>query len=201
MTTTPRFTSADLEFFPLDDGKRYEIIAGELYVSRTPHLYHQFVCSRVWSRLDQWIAQSGNGLAIIAAGVIFAEDDDVIPDIVWASSSRLATIFGPEGHLHAAPELIVEVLSPGSANEKRDREIKLNLYSRRGVHEYWVVDWRQRRIEVFRREEAELRLAATLLESDTLTTLLLPAFACPVADIFKGIPANPTAPPPISSHE
>src|SRR6266516_3628587 len=118
-----------------------------------------------------------------------------------AVHSGLPRFFGPEGHLHSAPELIVEVLSPGSANEKRDREIKLNLYSRRGVHEYWVVDWRQRRIEVFRREEAELRLAATLLESDTLTTLLLPAFACPVADIFKGIPADPTAPPAISSHE
>jgi Uma2 family endonuclease len=201
MTTTPRFTSADLEFFPLDDGRRYEIIEGELYVSKAPHAYHQDVCFRLCSKLDQWIAQSGNGRAFIAPGVIFAEDDDVVPDIVWASSSRLTTILGPEGHLHSAPELIVEVLSPGSANEKRDREIKLNLYSRRGVDEYWIVDWIQRRIEVFRREEAELRLAATLLESDTLTTLLLPAFACPVADIFKGIPADPTAPPPISSHE
>ena len=201
MTTTARFTSADLEFFPLDDGNRYEIIAGELYVSKAPHAYHQDVCSRIWSKLDQWIAQSGNGRAFMAAGVIFAEDDDVIPDIVWASSSRLATIFGPEGHLHAAPELVVEVLSPGAANEKRDRESKLNLYSRREVHEYWIVDWTQRRIEVFRREEEQLKLTATLTESDTLATPLLPAFACPVVDIFKGIPADSTAPLEISSHE
>ena len=187
MTTTPRLTSADLEFFPLDDGKRYEIIEGELYVSEAPHAYHQDVCFRLCSKLDQWIGQSGNGRAFIAPGVIFAEDDDVVPDIAWTSSSPLATILGPEGHLHAAPELIVEVLSPGAANEKRDREIKLNLYSRRGVHEYWIVDWTRRRIEVFRREEAQLKLTAALGESDTLVTPLLPGFACPVADLFKAI--------------
>ena len=91
------------------------------------------------------------------------------------SSRRMAAIFGPDGKLHAAPELIIEVPSPGAANEKRDREAKLKLYSRRGVDEYWIVDWRQRRIEVFRREQAQLALAATLMESDILTTPLLPA--------------------------
>jgi len=102
----------------------------------------------------------------------------------------MAAIFGSDGKLHAAPELIVEVLSPGVANEKRDRDIKLKLYSRRGVSEYWIVDWRQKRVEVFRREDARLTLAATLLESDTLTTPLLPAFECPAAGLFKGIPGT-----------
>ena len=86
----------------------------------------------------------------------------------------MAAIFGPDGKLHAAPELIIEVLSPGAANEKRDREAKLKLYSRRGVEEYWIVDWRQRRIEIFRREQAQLALAATVMESDILTSPLLP---------------------------
>src|SRR3989454_3077343 len=153
MTTTPRFTSADLDAFP-DDGKRYEIIDGELYVSKQPHLYHQFVCSHLLVQLAEWSNQSGNGRAVVAPGLIFAEDDDVAPDVVWMSSDRMAAIFGPDGRLHAAPELIIEVLSPGATNEKRDREAKLKLYSRCGVDEYWIVDWRQRRIEVFRREEA-----------------------------------------------
>ena len=197
MTTTPRFTSSDLEAFP-DDGKRYEIIDGELYVSKQPHLYHQFVCSDLLIKLGQWSAQSGNGRAVAAPGLIFAEDDDVAPDVVWMSSRRMAAIFRPDGKLHAAPELIIEVLSPGSANEKRDREAKLKLYSRRGVEEYWIVDWRQRRIEIFRREQAQLALAATLMESDILTSPLLPAFACPVTDVFKDIPADPAAPPAIA---
>ncbi len=188
MTTTPRFTSPDLEAFP-DDGKRYEIIDGELYVSKQPHAYHQLVCFNVASKLKE----SDNGQAFIAPGLIFADDDDVAPDVVWISSGRLSTTLGADGKLHAAPELIVEVLSPGSANEKRDREAKLKLYSRRGVHEYWIVDWRRRQTEVFRREDARLVLAATLAESDALTTPLLPALACPVGDLFSGIPAD-TAP-------
>ena len=188
MTTTPRFTSADLEAFP-DDGKRYEIIDGELYVSKQPHFYHQRVCLNVAFKLEQ----SGSGQASMAPGLIFADDDDVAPDVVWVSSGRLSITLRPDGKLHAAPELIVEVLSPGAANEKRDREAKLKLYSRRGVDEYWIIDWRQRRIEVFRREEARLVLAATLSESDTLKTPLLPAFRCGVVDLFAGIPAD-TAP-------
>ncbi|MBI2218960.1 MAG: Uma2 family endonuclease, partial [Candidatus Rokubacteria bacterium] len=55
-------------------------------------------------------------------------------DVVWVSTQRLATVLWPDGKLHAAPDLIVEVLSPGAANERRDREVKLTLYSRRGVH-------------------------------------------------------------------
>ncbi len=196
MTTTPRFTSADLESFP-DDGKRYEIIDGELYVSKQPHLYHQFVCSRLWLKLQQWSEQAGDGLAVIAPGLIFAEDDDVAPDVVWISSRRVAATFGPDGKLHAAPELIAEVLSPGATNEKRDREAKLKLYSRRGVDEYWIIDWRQRHVEVFRREEARLTLAATLAESDNLTTPLLTGFACRVGDLFTGIPTDPAAPPTV----
>lgn len=66
----------------------------------------------------------------------------------------------------------------------------LKLYSRRGVREYWIVDWRGRQIEVFRREDVRLVLAAAIAESDTLTTPLLPALACRVAGLFSGIPAD-----------
>src|SRR6266511_4346100 len=126
--------------------------------------YHQTVCGRIFAALDDWSVATGAGGASVAPGLIFAEDDDVAPDVVWLSSARMSTAIGADGKLHSAPELIVEVLSPGAANEKRDREAKLKLYSRRGVEEYWIVDWRQRRIEVFRREEARLVLAETLSE-------------------------------------
>jgi Uma2 family endonuclease len=128
--------------------------------------------------------QTGAGEANLAPGVIFAEDDDVAPDVVWISRTRQATALGPDGHLHAAPELVIEVLSPGSTNERRDRGVKLKLYSRRGVLEYWLVNWQARQIEVYRREELTLRLVATLYATDTLTSPLLPDFACGVATLF-----------------
>lgn len=186
MTTSTRWTSADLETLP-ENGKRYEIIDGELIVSRQPHWNHQYVCSKVFSLLDAWNTRAKAGTANCAPGVIFADDEEVVPDVVWISNQRLADAFSTDGHLHAAPELVVEVLSPGSINERRDREAKLKLYSRRGVSEYWIVDWRKRLVEVYRREEAQLTLAVTLYDSDMLTTTLLSGFTCKVADIFEGI--------------
>lgn len=128
--------------------------------------------------------QTGAGEANLAPGVIFAEDDDVAPDVIWISHTRRVTALGPDGHLHAAPELVVEILSPGTTNERRDREAKLKLYSRRGVLEYWIVDWRTQQVEVYRREELALRLVATLYTTDTLTSPLLPGFACEGATLF-----------------
>ncbi len=190
MARSMRWTTADLEVLPdrLDD-TRYEIIDGELYVSTQPTLDHQDVTGNLWWALRRWNDRSGAGTVILAPGVIFADDDNVAPDLVWISKARFATAVRPDRkHLHSAPELMVEILSPGASNEQRDREVKLKLYSRRGVHEYWIVDWLQRQVEVHRREDAELRLVATLLDSDTLRSPMLPDFACPVAELFAGLP-------------
>jgi len=186
MGTTLRWRSADLDVLP-DDGKRYEIIDGELYVSRQPGYHHQYACSQLNIALGVWSNQTNVGVTLQAPGVIFADDDDVAPDVVWISHERLATALDQAGHLHTAPELVVEVLSPGSANERRDREVKLKLYSRRGVLEYWIVDWQQRKVEVYRRQEQALHLIATLYATDTLTSPMLPGFACPVTQLFGDI--------------
>lgn len=63
MTATLSFTSADLEAFP-DDGKRYEIIDGELYVSEQPHFFHQRVCINVVSDNTPGRPQSGRTLGL-----------------------------------------------------------------------------------------------------------------------------------------
>jgi Uma2 family endonuclease len=192
MSTALRWTSADLAVLP-DNDKRYEIIDGELYMSRQPHWHHQRTCGKIFAVLEAWSMQTGSGEANLAPGVIFAEDDDVAPDVVWISRARQATALGPDGHLHAAPELVVEVLSPGVTNARRDREVKLKLYSRRGVLEYWIVDWQAQQVQVYRREELALRLAATLYGTDTLTSPLLPGFACTVATLFASVTQSPGA--------
>ena len=183
MTSALRWRSADIELMP-DDGKLYEIVDGELHVSKQPHWHHQFVCGRIFRFLDEWNEHTGAGVANLAPGLILSESDDVAPDVVWISKERLATALGPEGRLHTALELVVEVLSPGTANERRDREAKLKLYSQYGVSEYWIVDWRQRKVEVFRRDRAALHLAATLFEGDQLESPLLPGFATQVGRLF-----------------
>src|SRR2546422_8853614 len=135
-----RFTSADLEQMP-NGFDRYEIIAGELYVSRQPKAEHQYTCNRLGHLLEQWNEAAGVGIVLPAPGLVFAEDDDVAPDVIWISRERYDRGVDEAGHIHLAPELVIEVLSLGKANEERDREIKLKLYSRRGVLEYWIVSW------------------------------------------------------------
>lgn len=183
---TLRWTSQDMEILP-DDGKQYEIIDGELYVSKQPHLHHQLVCTRIWELLQVWSRQTKSGIAVHEPGVIFDADDDVVPDVVWISKKRYALACQPDGKLHSAPELMVEILSPGTLNERRDREFKLWLYSRRGVLEYWIINWIEQRLDLYRREEAELKLHSTLYKTDTLKSPHLPGFTCQVSQFFDDI--------------
>lgn len=184
MSTTTRWTSADLDSLP-DDGNRYEIISGELYVSRPNVLKHQAACGEVLVALEKWNDQTHIGDAVFAPGLIFSEYDDVVPDVVWISRKRLAGGLDENGHLRVAPELIAEVLSPGEEHERRDRLVKLDLYSHRGVREYWIVNWQERWVEVYRQEQAELRLVDRFIESETLESPLLPGFSCCVGALFE----------------
>jgi Uma2 family endonuclease len=181
-----RWTIRDLDALPDDGGwKRYEIIDGELFVTRAPHIRHQSAGGNVHFELEAWSRQTQLGKPIQTPGVIFTPTDAVIPDVVWISRERLAIGVDAAGHLTVAPELMVEVLSPGELNEQRDKEVKLKLYSLHGVQEYWIVNWQLKTLEIYRRSEAQLHLVATLLEGDTLTTPLLPGFSSPVAQIFR----------------
>jgi Uma2 family endonuclease len=189
--TTTRLTLRDLDLLPepMDD-TRYELIDGELYVTRQPNWQHQRTCDNVTAAFAEWDPQAATGLSVSAPGVVFAVEEAVAPDLVWVSRERQAQVLGNDGKLHAAPDLMVEVLSPGSANEARDRDVKLALYSRRGVREYWIVDWQHRGMDVYRRRDGELRHAATLYAEDLLESPLLPGFACHVARFFVGLPAG-----------
>jgi Uma2 family endonuclease len=189
MATSFRLTIEDLERLPqpLDD-TRYELIEGELYVSTQPSWQHQSVCGEAYGEFRDWIVRTGNGIVLPAPGVVFAPDEAVAPDVVWVSQERVAHVLAPDGRLRDAPDLVLEVLSPGPTNVQRDREKKLEVYSRRGVREYWIVDWQQRTVNVYRRgDDASLRHAAVLYEEDTLQSPLLPGFTCHVAHLFAGI--------------
>jgi putative restriction endonuclease len=79
-----KFTSTDLDLMP-DNGKRYEIVDGELYVSDPRDYRHQYVCGRLGSALIAWDTEDRFGVAVLAPGLIFSEYDDVAPDVVWIS--------------------------------------------------------------------------------------------------------------------
>ena len=175
------WTIYDLEVLPENPAIQYELIAGDLLVTRTPHYRHQHICSRVAAALELWSEKTGLGLTIINPGLIYSEIDSVIPDVVWVSNNRLAQIEDDSGHLTASPELVIEVLSSGKENERRDKETKLKLYSIQGVQEYWIIDRFKKQVEIYRREQNQLTLTATLMDQDEIYSTLLPEFSCRVS--------------------
>jgi Uma2 family endonuclease len=195
MPTTKHWTSKDLDALPYDEWHRYEIIDGDLYVSTAPSWQHQYASSRFITLLDTWSRTTGAGEVVGAPGLIFAEDQDVIPDVVWISQQRLQGALDQAGHLTRAPELVIEVLSPGRPNERRDREVKLALYSRHGVEEYWIVDPLAQTLDVYRQQDGILFHLAHLTRENTLTSPLLPGFRCPVETLFSAYTGGPDVRP------
>lgn len=185
--STLHWKSGDLDALPQIEGTRYEIIGGELFVSKQPHYYHQHLCGKFYKLLEDWNASRQLGQTVFAPGLIFADDDDVIPDVAWLSNEQLAAALETDGKLHSAPELIIEVLS-GSTNQRRDREAKLDLYSRRGVREYWIVDWQSPSVEVHRNQKDELVKVVTMVRGDILSSPLLPGFAASIDALFADLP-------------
>ncbi|HAN46714.1 MAG TPA: hypothetical protein DCQ32_09220, partial [Cyanobacteria bacterium UBA8156] len=154
LTSTPPeqriWVSADLALLP-DNGDRYEIVEGELFVARAPHWQHQAVCLNFCVALKAWSQATAAGYVGMGTGMVFGDQDNVIPDVVWLSRERYTALVDESGHLRGAPELVIEVLSAGAENERRDREVKLKLYSIHGVQEYWLADWRLQQVAVYRR--------------------------------------------------
>lgn len=184
VTSPIRWTTENLAMFEGDRVNRHEIIDGELFVTRAPDWKHQAVCINIGTVLKLWSDESGLGQTAINPGIVLSESDNVIPDVVWASNERLERLLDESGHLTAAPELVVEVLSPGRTNERRDKEAKLKLYSVQGVSEYWIVNLLEQSVEVYRRENAVLKLVATLYRQDELTSPILTGFSCAVNKFF-----------------
>ena len=130
-----------------NDGKRYEILDGELNVSPAPGRTHQHVILRLVVALDAHARARGLGEIYIAPfDVILADTTIVQPDILFVANDRLA-IFSERG-AESAPTLFIEILSPSTAHVDRGR--KLQLYARYGVPYYWIVDPERRAIEVHR---------------------------------------------------
>lgn len=184
MTTRlrPLMTVADLECTP-EDGKRYEVIEGELFVSSGPSIYHQLTVHRLQVNLQRFLDEHPLGILVPGAGIIFDEYTGVIPDLIFVSRERWPQVVSGE-RLTGVPDLVIEVLSPGVENTRRDRVLKRQVCGKFGVPEYWIVDLQARTVEQYRLSEHGLELIATLSDADEIASPLLPGFRLSVEKIF-----------------
>ena len=141
-----RFLATDIWDTP-DDGNRYEVIDGELYVTPPPIVLHQRTSGTLYHQVRGYLDAHPIGEIFAAPiGVILEGSGGFQPDLVYVSSARRAII--TEQGIEGAPDLVVEILSPST--QSRDRGIKFRGYAAAGVTHYWIVDPRQRTLEAYR---------------------------------------------------
>ena len=178
----PLMSIADWEAMP-DDGNRYEIIEGELFVSCSPGLTHQIVLGNLIFLIRTYLEANNAGVVVSTPGLILSDFSGVIPDLVFFRPEKKAKIISGE-RLKGPPDLLIEILSPGAGNERRDRVAKLELYATHGVPEYWIVNPSKHALEVFRLKGDSYELEQSLAADDELSSSEIPGFVCKVSKIF-----------------
>jgi Uma2 family endonuclease len=179
----PLLTVADLDACP-DDNNRYELIRGELFVSRAPGLPHQIILHNLQVALADYLRLNPIGKIVPGAGAVFSEYDAVIPDLVFVRNERWTSVIR-DNKFSAAPDLVVEILSPGKENRNRDLLVKRQLYGQYGVSEYWTVDAENRMVDTYRLENDHLVPIKTFRDIEHVTTELLPGLQLSVSSLLN----------------
>jgi Uma2 family endonuclease len=189
-----RWTYSDLVALP-DDQLRHELIDGEHFVSPSPATTHQQVSKRLFVALNAYVERHRLGEVLYAPfDIKLSAWTVLVPDVVYFTASRFADVVN-EKHATAAPDLVVEILSPGT--RRRDLGRKRAVYDREGVGEYWIVDPDAHTITVLRRPRSDAGLTdvtvRALANDDTLESPLFPGLKTRLRDVFRSARANAPA--------
>ena len=189
-STDATWTAADWEQLP-DDGQRYEIIDGVLYVSTAPSPGHQLIVQETYTMLREQLVVPGIGFIFLAPiGLFMPGCDPVQPDLLVVRAEDRAMI-GPR-RIEGVPALIVEVLSP--SNAEYDLVVKRAAYARAGVPEYWIARPSGRDVLVHSEPEpatGQYLRVERVPPDGTLVSPTLPIRAA-IAPLFAGVPADTT---------
>jgi len=154
-----------------DDGRRFEIIEGVLYVTNAPNIDHQFVVSEIVQQIGSFVRQHKLGYVLSAPFEVHLSERTrpVLPDVLFIKSERW-----PEtgaGYFEGAPDLVVEVLSPST--RRTDQVVKFSLYEQAGVPEYWIVDPKTRSVLVYVLSGREYALLGEFVGEDVVQSSVL----------------------------
>lgn len=167
-----------------DDGKRYEILDGILEVSSPPGVKHQDVVGNLLTSILNFLRDCRLGKLIVSpVDVILSHNSICQPDLVFVRKDRVKAIV--KDRIHGAPDLVIEVLSPGSS--RRDRITKKHLYAQYGVTEYWIVDTKSRTVSRFVLGPSGYAAPEIIGAMRLLETPLLPGLALSLLEVFADI--------------
>jgi Uma2 family endonuclease len=169
---------ADYAAIP-DDGKRYEVLEGSLFVTPAPSSGHQHASKRLFRQLEDYFEARALGEAFFAPmDVILGPHDIVQPDLVVARPEQVS-----ERGIEGAPLLVVEVLSPST--REHDRKRKAARYAALGVAHCWIVDPEARSLECYRTERGWCVLAARGAGADVVTHPDWPGLRIELASLWR----------------
>lgn len=174
-----KFTYEDYKH--TSDDKRYELLDGDLITVPSPKMTHQRNTKKLANLLDDFVEDQDLGEVFIApCDVVLSNTDVVQPDILFVSKERSYIV--TDDNIRGAPDLVIEVLSPSTA--QRDRTLKRTLYELHGVLEYWLADTDAKNVTVLTLDSGEYKVAGIYGEGQTLVSPLLPGFMLEIDRIF-----------------
>ena len=176
----PRVSYADLERAP-EDGRRYELYDGEVFVVPAPLLRHQIVQLRIAEMLDRYAVTNGGVAASSPIDIVFSDYDVLQPDVIYFSPDR-ANLVHLDRVIRDAPDLCVEVLSPSTA--ATDRGKKMQMFARYGVRAYWIVDPMEQSIEIYELGPAGYELRLTATGADAVSPAVMPGLIFTAGSLF-----------------
>ncbi len=178
--TRVRFLADDIWDCP-DDGRRWEVIEGELHVTAAPDLDHQRPCMTLSAYIWPYLKQHDLG-SIFASpvGLILDGENGLQPDMVYVARPRAAIL--TQRGIRGTPDMVVEVLSPGT--QDKDRGVKMRRYATSGVAHYWIVVPATRTLEAYVLEEGAYRQTGTCTVGETFRPDLFPGLEIPIADLW-----------------
>jgi Uma2 family endonuclease len=176
-----KLTYQDYLLLP-DDGKRYEIIDGDLYMTPSPITIHQMIVGRLSQLLMNYFDAHPIGTVFVAPYDVILSDVDVVePDLLVVLKDGAARITAK--NVQGPPDVAIEILSPGTA--ARDRDLKRKRYEHFGVKEYWLVDPDANTLEILRLTEGRFHRLSLTTRPATCVSPLFPDLILDLGKLLK----------------
>lgn len=178
-----RVSYADLVRWP-EDGRRYELYDGEVYVVPSPLPLHQIVSARLYDVLRDYVRVHGGVVLYAPLDIVLTEYDVVQPDLLFFTREH-ERLIEPRKVTRHAPDLAIEILSPSTAPNDRGR--KMRLLARHSVREYWLVDPEAPAVEVYRLEGNRFVLVCSASGSQIVESPLPAEVSLRPADLIRDL--------------
>jgi len=174
-----KLTYKDYLQYP-DDGKRHEIINGDHYMTPSPNSYHQYYSKKIVFQMENHLINTEQGVVFYAPlGVILSDNDIIQPDIIFVSYNNIQIIKEPG--IFGSPDLVIEILS--QSTRSRDKGLKMDIYAKYSIPEYWIVDSEEKIIFLYRLDGNKYKREQ--VSDKTLSTISIPGFVLDLNDVFS----------------